>query len=91
MVAQIVNELGRSLTESIELIARDDQSERGRHDCRDDQFPLIFDRCQIGGELEMLRGFLQLQRDSQRQTVQDFVAFKFRSCSRPGRFHLRYG
>src|SRR5258708_13625218 len=82
MVAQIVDEQRGSLTESIYLIARYDQSERGRHHCHYYQFPLIFDCCQIGGYLDTLRECLQAQRDTQRQTVQYFVAFKFGSCSR---------
>src|SRR5258706_4133112 len=82
MVAQIVDEQRGSLTKSIYLIARYDQSERGRHHYRYYQFPFIFDCCQIGGYLDTLREFLQAQRDTQRQTVQYFVAFKFGSCSR---------
>src|SRR4249920_2719843 len=82
MIAQIVDEQQGSLTESIQLIARYNQPERWGHHCCYDQFPLIFDRCQIGWYLDTLRDFLQMQRDTQRQAVQYLVTFEFGSCSR---------
>src|SRR6266852_2631446 len=82
MFAQIVDEQGGSLTESIYLIARDDQPKRWRHHCRHEQFSLIFNRCQIGSYLDTLREFIQVQRDTKRQPVQYLVAFEFCLCSR---------
>src|SRR5258708_6054112 len=64
MFAQIVDEQGGSLTESIYLIARDDQPERWCHHCRQEQFSLIFNRCQIVSSLDTLREFVQVQRDT---------------------------